>query len=265
MTHSKLYTLEGIILSRRDHGEADRVITLLTATGRSSLLAKGIRKPQSRKAGHLELFSRATVLCSRVTGSWDIISQAEAQAIRFQLHQDMARGAAARYVAELALRLFEEDTDEALYTLVDNALAWLERGDAPDPLLRWYEQQILTLAGFRPDWSACVGERDDRQCERLLTPRPADSQPYGIDVERGGALCPDCWGAIRNAPAYEVSPARPLSPSALSWLQAFQRRAYAEVVQFTFPERTANELARVMEHYITYHLERRPATLKLLR
>jgi len=32
-----------------------------------------------------------------------------------------------------------------------------------------------------------------------------------------------------------------------------------------FPERTASELRRVMEHYISYHLERRPAALRMMR
>ncbi len=267
----RLYTLEGIVLTRRDHSEADRVVTLLTADGRLSLLAKGVRKLRSRKAGHLELFSRTRVLASRVEGSWDIISQADVQVTRSRLQEDFARATCARYVAELALRLFEDDTGEALYTLVDAAFTQLATGPETDILVRWYEQQVLSLAGFRPEWDACVGERDGRQCERLLVPRPDSAYPYGIDPERGGALCQDCWSAFQETayapPSQQVaSPmARPLSPSALSWLQALQRRAYADVVQFPLAERTAHELAQVMERYITYHLERRPATLRLMR
>jgi len=257
---SKLYTLEGVVIGRRDYGEADRVVTLLTAEGRFDLLAKGIRKPRSRKAGHLELFSRAKVLVSRVQGSWDIISQAEAQVVRSRLQADFQRGTYARYVAELALRFFEDDTDEQLYTLVEDVLSRLDQEEGAALLLRWYEQQLLTLAGFRPEWGECVGEREAKQCARPLAPRPDDKRAYGVDLERGGALCPDCLTASSDAQTVRL-----LSPSALSWLQALQRHTYQELTQFSLPSNTTAELARVMEQVISYHLERRPSTLKLMR
>ncbi len=256
---SKLYRLEGIVLSRRDHGEADRVVRLLTAESSVDLLAKGIRKPRSRKAGHLELFSRSQVLASRVTGSWDIISQAEVVQVRPRLLEDFSLGTYARYVAELVIRFFEGETDEALYKLVDDVLTRLDAGAEPDLLVRWFEQQVLVLAGFRPEWDACVGERDGDLCRTTLQPRADDQRPYGMAVEHGGALCSDCFAVYRHEQTVRV-----LSPSGLSWLQALQRREYDDLVQFAFPAKTATELARAMERYVAYHLERRPSVLRLL-
>ena len=256
---SKLYRLEGIVLSRRDHGEADRVVRMLTSEHSVDLLAKGIRKPRSRKAGHLELFSKSQVLASQVTGSWDIISQAEVIQMRPRLLEAFPLGTYARYVAELVIRFFEGETDDQLYKLVDDVLTRLDAGAKPDLLVRWFEQQVLVLAGFRPEWGACVGERDGDPCRALLQPRSDDRRPYGMAVEHGGALCPDCFTACRHEQTVRV-----LSPSALSWLQALQRREYDELKQFAFPEKTATELARAMERYVAYHLERRPSVLRLL-
>ncbi len=255
----RLYRLEGIVLGRRDHGEADRVVKLLTAEGSVDLLAKGIRKPRSRKAGHLELFAKTQVLVSRVTGSWDIISQAEVMEVRPRLQEDFRLGTYARYIAELAIRFFEGETDPQLYTLVDDVLSRLERDANPALLTRWYEQQVLALAGFRPEWGTCVGEREGTLCHAVLRPRADDQRPYGLDMEHGGAVCHDCFDLSTGEQRL-----RPLSPSALSWLQALQRRSFDDVTQFTLPERTAKELAQVMEQYIAYHLERRPAALRLL-
>lgn len=260
MTQAKLYRLEGIVLGRRDQGEADRVILLLAPTGRVDLLARGIRKLRSRKAGHLELFCRTTLLVSSVKDSWDIISQAEALAVHAGLRDDFLRGTYARYVAELVLRFFEGETEEELYTLVDAVFDLLEETSDPERVVRWYEQRLLSLAGFRPEWDRCVGERGGRRCNVPLHPRPEDPLPYGVDPERGGALCPDCLLALQETEALGR-----LSPSALSWLQAFQRRDYEELAERVFPERTASELRRVMERYISYHLERRPATLRMMR
>lgn len=255
----KLYRLEGVVLSRRDHGEADRIVKLLTAEGSVDLLAKGIRKPRSRKAGHLELFAKTQVLVSRVTGSWDIVSQAEVMQVRVHLQEDFRLGTYSRYVAELAIRFFEGETDPQLYILVDAVFTRLDGGTDPALLARWYEQQVLALAGFRPEWGTCVGERGGDLCHAPLRPRADDQRPYGLDMERGGAVCDECFAS--DAREHTV---RPLSPSALSWLQALQRRSFDDVTQFALPERTAKELAQVMEQYIAYHLERRPSTLRLL-
>lgn len=247
------------MLARRDHGEADRVIVLLTPEQRVDVLAKGARKTRSRKGGHLELFSKTAVLLSRVKDSWDIISQAEVITPRAELQADFARATYARYVAELVIRFFEGETTSQLYDLVDTTLTRLAAGVSPDVLTRWFEQQVLVLAGFAPEWGRCVGERGPELCRAALHPRPADRLSYGIDAERGGALCPDCLTRLRDEPAV-----RPLSPSALSWLQTLQRREYEEIVSFDLPAKTARELAQVMERYVAHHLERRPATLRIL-
>lgn len=47
---------EGIIIKRRNFGEADRIVTIYTKDyGKLTAIAKGVRRPRSKKAGHLEL------------------------------------------------------------------------------------------------------------------------------------------------------------------------------------------------------------------
>ena len=259
MGRAKLYQLDAIILERRDHSEADRVLMVLAADGRHDLLARGVRKPRSRKTGHLELFCRTRMLISRVQNSWDIVSQAEAVELWEKLREDFIRGTYARHIAELVLRFFEGETEPELFELVNTTLALLEHTPEPERLLRWYEQQVLHLAGFRPEWRMCVGERGGQPCRTPLRPRPGDRSLYGIDFERGGALCPECAAQVSDVTGGL------LSPSALSWLQALQREDYTTLAALPFPVRTARELARWMERYISYHLERRLAALRMMR
>lgn len=259
MDRSRLYKLDAIVLERRDQGEADRVLMVLAKDGRHDLLARGVRKPQSRKSGHLELFCRTTLLVSRVQGTWDIISQAEVTQIWTGLREDFERGTYARHVSELVLRFFEGETESALFDLVHTTLALLEQTAEPERLLRWYEQQVLSLAGFRPEWRVCVGERDGKPCHATLRPRPDDRRPYGMDLERGGALCQECAAAIDDMAGGL------LSPSALSWLQALQQQDFAPLAGLRCPQATAAELARWMERTISYHLERRLAALRMMR
>ena len=259
VTRGKIYQIEGIVLGRRDQGEADQVITCLTPQGRMDFLAKGVRKPRSRKAGHLELFARTSLVASRVESSWDILSQADATVLRPVLQENFERATYARYVAELVLRFFEREANPDLYELLDWTLSTLVEDTSPQLLVRWYEQRLLNLAGFRPTWHTCVGEREGDLCETPLTPRPSDARGYGLDPERGGALCAECMQANRADPGV-----RPLSPSALSWLQALQRREYEDLKHFSIPDKTARELTHTMDHYIAHHLEYRPTSLRMI-
>ena len=50
------YRTEGVILFRRNFGEADRILTFYTRDlGKLYALAKGVRRPKSRKGGHVEI------------------------------------------------------------------------------------------------------------------------------------------------------------------------------------------------------------------
>jgi len=50
------YTIEGIVIKRRDYGEADRIVTLFSKEkGKITVLAKGVRKLNSKRIGSLEL------------------------------------------------------------------------------------------------------------------------------------------------------------------------------------------------------------------
>src|ERR1700722_4601390 len=52
----------GIVLSRTDFGEADRILTMLSPDfGKLRLIAKGVRRERSKLAGGIELFSVSNI------------------------------------------------------------------------------------------------------------------------------------------------------------------------------------------------------------
>ena len=53
---------EAIILRRTDYGEADRILNILTPSGKISAIAKGVRKARSKLAGGIEMFTLAELL-----------------------------------------------------------------------------------------------------------------------------------------------------------------------------------------------------------
>jgi len=250
VSNERLYRTDGIVMRRRNQGEADRVLTLCTPQGKVNVIAKGARKPRSRKAGHIELFCHTRFVIARVKNSWDIVSQAEMVEPHTVLRSDLMRGTHARYVVELLDRFFAEgEGSQALFDLLDHALAWLCTDEDLDLVARFYEQHLLGLAGFRPELFRCVGDHPERV---LLRPDdPAEPTPFGFDPDRGGALCRNCYDGDRRRPEIVA-----LSPNGLWFLQACQRGPYTRLREQGTPPAVHAEVERTMQHYITYHLER---------
>src|SRR6185295_3537772 len=62
----RVYNVEGVILRRRNIGEADSIFTVLSPyAGKFDAVARGVRKPRSRMRGHLEPLTRCRLLLAR--------------------------------------------------------------------------------------------------------------------------------------------------------------------------------------------------------
>jgi recombinational DNA repair protein (RecF pathway) len=167
--------------------------------------------------------------------------------------------------------------------LLDHALTWLCEETDLDLVDRFYEQHLLGLAGFRPELFRCVGEHEHEEHEYkykrhkyeegheiLLRSRAADEEahedranhlPYGFDPEHGGVLCPDCYEAQKRRPEVVA-----LSPNGLAFLQDCQRGPYTtRLRKLHISPALHAEAERVMQHYITYHLERNVSSGAFLR
>jgi len=252
VSSERLYRTEAIVVRRRDQGEADRVLTLCTPLGKLAVIAKGVRKARSRKAGHLELFAHVRLLLARSRSSWDVVTQAETVEPHLPLRGDLARGTYARYIAELYDRFVAEgEGGEPAFDLLRRTLGYLcsaETGRETALLVRAYEQRLLALAGYRPEWERCVGEREGHLCGQPL--EVTKGGPFGLDPERGGGLCPKCYQAAR-----ERREVRPLSPPALRLLQVCQRAPFAHLREYRATPTVLAEVEQAARHYITYHLE----------
>ncbi|MBN1178119.1 MAG: DNA repair protein RecO [Anaerolineae bacterium] len=259
MINERVYRSEGIVVHRRNQGEADRILTLCTPQGKVQVVAKGARKVRSRKAGHLELFAHAQLTLARSRSSWDIVTQAETVAPNTALRGDLVRGTYARYAVELYDRFIAEgEGGPSLFDLLARMLAYLCEEERLDLLARAYEQRLLMLVGFRPEWEHCVGERGGGLCERPLDPH--GERPFGLDPERGGGLCPDCYHTHRQEHAVV-----PLSPAALQLFQALQREPFVQVREMPVSPVLLEEVERAARHYITYYLERDVQTGRFMR
>ncbi|MBN1266821.1 MAG: DNA repair protein RecO [Anaerolineales bacterium] len=243
----RVYRTEAIILRRQDFGEADRILTVLTPEyGKIRLLAKGARRPSSRKAGHLEPFTRVDLMVARGR-NLDLVTQAESRWVFSSRGSDLVRFGCASYAAEALDRFtVEESESHNLYLLLRHTLERLEEDIDPGMVLRYFELELLDAAGFRPSLFQCVG------CGEEIQP-----QDQFFSVQDGGVLCPAC-GKHR-------ADALPVSLSALKVLRYFQREPFHKIAGLKLNEKTLAELELLLETYFNTLLERRLNTPAFIR
>ncbi|HNT29582.1 MAG TPA: DNA repair protein RecO [bacterium] len=152
----KNYTVEALILKRMDFGETDRIITLLTPNhGKIRAVAKGVRRPGSRLAGHLEPFSHAKVFLAKGR-NLDIITQAQTLNQYRELRADLSAVSMAFYLSELAERVsVEGEKNYPLFNLFTQTLSQLATEGERNMLLSWFDLSLLELLGYKPDLQRC--------------------------------------------------------------------------------------------------------------
>lgn len=88
---SRLARTEAIILRRTDYGEADRILNLLTPTGKMSAIAKGVRREKSKLAGGIELFAVTDLVVAQGKGSVGTVTSARLLKFYNHILRDLAR------------------------------------------------------------------------------------------------------------------------------------------------------------------------------
>lgn len=243
----RLYRTQGIILRRQDLGEADRILTLYTRDhGKIKVVGKGVRRPTSRKAGHVELFVQVDALIARGR-SLDVLSQVEMVNAFLPIRDDLEKTTYASHFVEL-LDAFTEEGDEnrLLFDLLREGLGWLCATGDLDRTARYYELHILELAGYRPELFKCV------ICGEEIQPVDQFFSPFD-----GGVICPSC--------AKDLPRARALSLRALKVLRYMQRQPYAVIEELQLSPGVQIELERILHDTLVYFLERRLKSAAFLR
>jgi DNA repair protein RecO (recombination protein O) len=237
MPRERTYQTEAVVLRRRNWGEADRILTLFTPQrGKIRVRAAGVRKPGSRKAGHLELFHRATVFLARGR-DFDIVTQAETVESFSRLRDDLVRSAGASYAAELLDRLAPEESENPdAYRLIVRTLEALCGEGNSALVLRCYDLKLLEAMGYRPELFVCtVGGETIQAEDQFFSPA------------RGGVVCPRC--------ADRAEGRFPVSLAALRVLRHIQRSPLADAFQLRVRGATLAELEPVLQRYIQYLME----------
>ncbi|MGB9706629.1 MAG: DNA repair protein RecO [Microgenomates group bacterium] len=145
---SGTYKTEGIILKRKNFGEADKILTIYSKHyGKIRAIAKGVRKLKSRKAGSLELFNHCRLVLAKGR-NLDIISEVEVINTFRWWRENLTKVGVAWYFCELVDKLTpDEQANKAVFELLKSFLEKIDTDSLPN-LVRSFEEHLLDELGF---------------------------------------------------------------------------------------------------------------------
>jgi DNA repair protein RecO (recombination protein O) len=246
MDRSRVYKTEAVVLRQRPLGEADRILTVFSADrGKMDAVAKGVRRPGSRKAGHLELLTHSSLMLARGQ-NLDIITQSQAIESYLPLRDDLRRMSFGLYAAELVDRLTVEHAEGyPIFRLLVETLGRLSTGNDLETALRYFEINLLAHAGFQPQlWQCVVCQNPLRPVENCFSP------------SAGGAVCPGCTPAGSGLSR--------LSVNAVKVLRLMLAGSFADVARLRLGHELSAEIEGHLRAYVRAYIERDLHSLRFL-
>jgi DNA repair protein RecO (recombination protein O) len=189
------YKYTGIILSKYDVGETDRICTIYTLEGgKIKSLAKGVRKPHARLASSLENITLADITIVRTRGLGKITGS---------IIENSFTVLKSNYDALLevfaALNLFDklvdfESPDQKVFSLLKSYLEACEKcaqdgNDEKYALLRLgFAVKLLYELGYAIEVNSCV-----------TCGNPLSEDSLWFSSSHGGVLCAECASKNSNS------------------------------------------------------------------
>lgn len=235
-----IYKDRGIVIKQVDFGEADRILSIITANhGKISAIAKGVRRLKSRKATACGLFVESKFVF--VEGrNIDIITEAESLQSYDSIKENLERISVLFYVSELLDRLVEGDdklNGWAVFELLSDFLQLVEQNgaDAMFNFVRGFETKLLSLMGLSPELHRCVS------CKKKLE----NGSLLFFDLSSGGIRCEECNNKT-------VTDSHPISPDSIKSLRFLYEQDLHNAPMLQLNDSLRAEVKKFNQAYLEY-------------
>jgi DNA repair protein RecO (recombination protein O) len=186
--------LTGVIIAKKDVGEADRLYTFYTLEkGKIQALAKGVRKVQARLAGSLENFN---LVSFNVVGKGTVkkITNAIVEDNFLSLRNNLdALRLIFRSIRILNQLVDKEEKDENIFNLLAEYLqsvesASINSSDKIELISQGFLFKLLDNLGYRFEVMKCT------QCGGSI-----GSEKNYFSSQKGGMVCDNCSGTLKES------------------------------------------------------------------
>lgn len=165
----RTYKTTGIIIKRRNIGEADRYITIFTKEqGKIQIKAKGVRKITSRRSGHVELLNYG--ICNLYKGQGTpILTEIETINAFQGIKRDLQKSGFAYHICELIDGLCPENQElDTVFLLLLDTLERLSVEDENINIIHTFEITLLQLLGYRSSQKYISSDQTEYMIESIL-------------------------------------------------------------------------------------------------
>lgn len=143
------YKSEGIVIKRRNFGEADRIVTVFTEKfGKIQLKAIGVRKITSRRSSHIELLNLSKITFYKGK-NLPILTEAETINNFKEIKNELKKIGVAYHICELIDSLCPENQEnDQVFKLLEDILKKISEGNEAKDLVNNFEIELLSILGF---------------------------------------------------------------------------------------------------------------------
>lgn len=177
-----IYKTRAIIIKRTNFNEADRIVTIFSEKlGKLKVIAKGIRKVNSKLSGNLELFCLTNFNIAEGR-NLDIVTGALIEKCYINLRNNLKSTQNAYYFGETIDKITEEnDPHLKIFELLDSVLENLNNIET-NILIPYFEWNIASEIGYHPELNNCIN------CRKKIK----ENEKIYFNISRGGIICSKC-------------------------------------------------------------------------
>lgn len=240
-------TVRALVLRETPFGDYDAYQSLLASDGRRiEVFCKNLRRKKKAPTGARQ-FCDSTFFLWEKNGKYRL-REAEVEHDFWDLTQNIEHYALACYLCELTAVLTDESIEnEPIYKLLWLAFyALTAQKREPGLVKAAFEMRAMAEDGYAVDFTSC------HACDKRL----AGGGAY-FAGEAGAVFCLDCARPTQLR-------LTPLSQSNVSAMQHIMLSERKRLYAFSLGGRAAQQLSRMAENYVRYHLDRNFETLQFL-
>jgi DNA repair protein RecO (recombination protein O) len=247
------FATSAIVLRRREYGDFDLIVTVLTRDhGKRTLIAKSAKKSKKRFPGILEPFNDLQIAFRESPRKgMAVLEEASLLHARGQVRSDFEKTAYASYWVECVVLWMEEGLVRPdIYKLLGFVLRQLDdQRMAADLLSVLFQMRFIGQEGLRPILENCACCQVDID---LIA-----QHDFCVNLGQGGVICNQC-------PTGEHGGLR-LSKGTLKQLAWILDGDLARARRVRFSARAMVEATSFLEAFVPYHIGKMPKSLRILQ
>jgi DNA repair protein RecO (recombination protein O) len=227
---------KGIVLKEVNTGEADKIITVLTAEeGKISIAAKNARRTKSSLCSGTQLLCFSEYMLFKGKELYNM-SSCEVIASNYEIRNDIVKLTYCSHILELITDNVQEgDPSESILQLLLNTFYVIAKTDRSLELItRVFELRFMSLLGYEPHVISCMN------CHKT------DAEKMYFDIDNSGIVCGECVNKKGR-----VIPLLPGTTRALKYIMCINPQ---KLYNFSLSEDSIKELSVISKRYIKEHL-----------